>query len=153
MCFIHICWKLLSFPLISLFPKAWANWLNWKQTKLLFVSGNWKCLGCFSHLCTLPTLHPLMFITPPQCGIFSSSEACPVNYGKRRHWSAARVSSQEQNLQKYCKENVSLTFSRRLFLKCLHSKVWILILSKSNDTEPYILNNNCYANAIDSCFL
>lgn len=98
-------------------------------------------------------LHGHVLPRSKQCGILHSSGACPLDYAKRRWWSAARVSSPEQNLQKYCKLKKFLWLFRWVFLKYLCSKVLILILSKSNDTEVYILNNNCYANAISLWFL
>lgn len=122
-----------------------------KAYKITFLSlkigSVWVALGC---LCTFP---PSCMVTrfPPSSVGFSG--ACPVDYAKRRWWSAARVSSPEQNLQKYCRLKKFLWLFRWVFLKYLGSKVLIFILSKSNDIEVYILNNNCYANVISLWFL
>lgn len=146
-CF-HSCWS------HCFLRHEQTDWTESKQN-YFFVSENWKCSGCFLGLCALPTLHPPMFMWSPHpysVGFFRSSEACPLNRGGRRWWSAVGASSQEQNLWKHCNQEKKgfWDFSILIFLKCLCSEVWILILSKSSDTEVYILNNNCYANAISS---
>ena len=46
---------------------------------------------------TLPTLHLPVFMCSPHPYSVGFSEVCSVSYGERRWWSAARVSSPEQN--------------------------------------------------------
>lgn len=146
-CF-HFCWS------HCFLRHEQTDWTESKQN-YFFVSENRECLGCFSCLHTLPTLHPPVFTwSPHPCRVGFCAALKPVLRVMVREGGGllAGVSTGTE-LAKILQTRSPCDFSRWIFPKCLCSKVWILILSESNATEVYMLNTNCYANAINSWLL
>lgn len=125
-----------------------------KVYKITFLSlkigSVWVALGC---LCTFPPLHPAWWCAPPPSSVGLSVALEHVLWIMQREGGDLLPGYHHQNLQKYCKLKKFLWLFRWVFFKYLCSKILILILSKSNDTEVYVLNNNCYANATSLWFL
>lgn len=122
--YVHFSWKLLSFLLISSFPKAWTKWTeNKKLLHLWKVGVFWLLFPSSRPLCLLP-FHVYVTTSPMR---LPGAALTPVLH----------ISSSE--------------FSRWIFLKWVCSKVGTLILSKSNDTHLHI--KYCYANGISTGFL
>lgn len=123
---VHFGWKLLSFLLISSFPKAWTKRTENKKLLHLWKAGIfWLLFPSSRLLCLLPFR---VYVTTSSMRL-PGAELTPM----------LQISSSE--------------FSRWIFLKWVCSKVGTFILSKSNDTQICILNINCCANCISTGFL